>query len=320
MNHYGKKLIATLLAAASLLLFAFSTGGMLRHFEPFYTNYYSFAWWSYIILVQSALFLRRGTSLLFHKPWKFIALLPLSITVWLIFESFNFRLSNWQYMNIPTDPLDRWTGYLIAYSTVLPGIFSTKELLESANIFKNCRLPALRNIRSLYIPMLLTGTAFIVLPLIWPQFFFPLVWLAFIFLLEPLNHRLGAPSLLRDLEEGNPGNLYLLLLSGAICGFLWELWNFKAGAKWVYTVPYVGFLKIFEMPLLGFFGFPPFAVECFAITSYFFLMVSLTRENYSPRRALFLYLAGAALVLIFVLFVLAGIDRFTVVSYQSGSG
>lgn len=319
MNPDLKKIVAVILAAASLLLLAFSTAGVLMGLEPFYTNYYSFAWWSYIILIQSTLYLRHGTSLLFRELWKFLALLPLSVTVWLVFEAFNFRLSNWRYVNIPTGALDRWTGYFIAYSTVLPGIFSTKELLKSAAIFKNCRPIFLPNVRALYLPLVLTGIAFVVLPLAWPQFFFPLVWLAFIFLFEPLNHRLGAPSLLRDLENGRPQNLYLLLLSGLICGLLWEMWNFKAGAKWIYTVPYVGFLKVFEMPMLGFFGFPPFALECFAITSSFFFMVSRIQDK-QPRKALCFYLAAAALVLIFDLLVLAGIDRYTVMSYLAGSG
>lgn len=34
--------------------------------------------------------------------------------------------------------------------------------------------------------------------------------------------------------------------------------------KWKYNVPYVGFLKIFEMPILGYFGYLPFALEIYA--------------------------------------------------------
>ena len=56
-----------------------------------------------------------------------------------------------------------------------------------------------------------------------------------------------------------------LLIAGFICGGLWEFWNFWARAKWIYTVPIVGNVKIFEMPVLGYFGFPPFALECFAM-------------------------------------------------------
>jgi predicted flap endonuclease-1-like 5' DNA nuclease len=48
-------------------------------------------------------------------------------------------------------------------------------------------------------------------------------------------------------------------------GLLWEMYNFEARAKWIYTVPFFENLKLFEMPVLGFFGFPPFAVECFTL-------------------------------------------------------
>ena len=35
--------------------------------------------------------------------------------------------------------------------------------------------------------------------------------------------------------------------------------------KWFYTVPFVGFAKIFEMPLLGYGGYWPFAWELYAL-------------------------------------------------------
>ncbi len=320
MNPYRKKIVAKILAAASFLLFAFSTAGMLAGLEPFYTKYYSFAWWSYIVFIQSVHYLKHGTSLLFRDTGRFLVLVPLSVTVWLVFETFNFRLSNWHYINIPSDTFERWTGYFLAYSTVLPGILSTVELLESAGILQHYRSRPLTGAKSLPVPLILAGIFCIILPLAWPSFFFPLVWLAFIFMLDPLNYRMGAPSLLRDLEEGSPRNIFLQLLSGLICGILWEMWNFKAGAKWVYSVPHLGFLKIFEMPALGFLGFPPFAVACCAVTASFFLLASRIRDRYHGRRAFFFYLLGAALLTIFDLLVFAGIDRFTVLSYQSGSG
>ncbi len=34
--------------------------------------------------------------------------------------------------------------------------------------------------------------------------------------------------------------------------------------KWVYDVPFVGSLKLFEMPILGYGGYLPFALEVFA--------------------------------------------------------
>jgi hypothetical protein len=56
--------------------------------------------------------------------------LPLSVTIWLIFEAFNFRLQNWHYLYLPPQKGLRWFGYTIAYATVLPALFTTKNLLD----------------------------------------------------------------------------------------------------------------------------------------------------------------------------------------------
>ena len=91
------------------------------------------------------------------------------------------------------------------------------------------------------------------------------VWLGFIFLLDPINARLGGESLWIDMRAGRYERLVNLSLSGFLCGALWEFWNFWAGAKWHYSVPIMERWKIFEMPLPGYFGFAPFAVECFTM-------------------------------------------------------
>ena len=94
-------------------------------------------------------------------------------------------------------------------------------------------------------------------------------------MLEPINYRWGGKSILRDWEKGSLRKFYLLLTAGCICGFLWEFWNFWATTKWIYTVPFFEELKLFEMPVLGFFGFPPFAVECYVIYNF----ISLFRHQ-----------------------------------------
>ena len=57
----------------------------------------------------------------------------------------------------------------------------------------------------------------------------PLVWLGWVLLLEPLNYR-RRPSLVagRDLSAGDASRLLGLLASGAVCGVLWEFWNYWA--------------------------------------------------------------------------------------------
>lgn len=106
------------------------------------------------------------------------------------------------------------------------------------------------------------------MPLIWPSSYFAAdVWVAWILLLDPINRRLGRPSVLGDLESGERGRPASLLAAGLIAGGLWESINWLAGARWTYTVPFAGDVKVFEMPLLGYLGFAPFVVECFAIWS-----------------------------------------------------
>jgi hypothetical protein len=48
-------------------------------------------------------------------------------------------------------------------------------------------------------------------------------------------------------------------MGGLLCGFLWEFWNFWATPRWIYHVPLLDFGKIFEMPILGYGGYIPFA-------------------------------------------------------------
>ncbi len=94
------------------------------------------------------------------------------------------------------------------------------------------------------------------------------LWVGLIFLLDPLNAQLGAPSLIRDWQAGRWGRTLALFAGGATCGLLWEFWNYWAIAKWTYHLPFLGPAEqwaYFEMPLLGFLGFLPFACECWVM-------------------------------------------------------
>jgi hypothetical protein len=71
------------------------------------------------------------------------------------------------------------------------------------------------------------------------------------------------------------------MLSGFLCGILWEFWNYWSRAKWHYTVPIMERLKIFEMPVPGYLGFPAFGLECF--TMYVFLRIVVSGAT-GPRR------------------------------------
>lgn len=281
--------------------------------------FYCFAWWPYIFFVDWLVKRKTGRSLICDRTGEFLALIPWSTFIWLIFEWFNLFLKNWHYVDIIPETPWRWWGYFISYGTVLPGLFETYELLVAYGVLKKAKAPPLSDARKLYPWSMLLGILSLVLPVAYPRYFFPLVWGSFVFLLEPVNHALGAPSLLAEWEHGSFRKFYLLLLAGLICGLLWEFWNFWATSKWIYTVPFVGRVKLFEMPVLGFLGFPPFAVECYVMMNFINLFRGgKTWEKDAPRPEVSFRVPTPLFVVLhlaFYAFVFHQIDLHTVKSF-----
>lgn len=313
---------AKFLVYAGILLALIALTGYLLEIEPFHNLFYIFAWWAYIFLLDATIYYMKGESLIISRTKEFWFLLPWSVFIWFLFELANLRLQNWSYMFIPADRQLRWTGYFLAYATVLPGLFETTELLSSLRVFRNTFIKPLRITPALLKKISAAGAAALLLPLLLPRYFFALIWITFTLLLEPVNYRLGLPSLLRDLEHGDPRKLFWLLGGGFICGLLWEFWNSLAGAKWIYTVPLVGDIKLFEMPVAGYIGFPVFAVECYVMynfISYLRSGRSWEENQQEPIPGLTpspLILLGAAALLLIVCYLTPGlIDTHTVRLY-----
>ena len=230
------------------------------------------AWSGYILFADSLVFRQKGNSLIMSRSREFLLLLPLSIGFWLIFEFYNLYLRNWHYVGLPEELPLRLLGYAWAFATIWPAILETAELLEGWAGISRRKIHPWRIGKGHLVLSLVFGAFCLILPLLTSlrvaHYLAAPVWLGFIFLLDPLNYRMGRDSLFLDLANGDPRKLYSLLLSGVLCGFLWEFWNYWAGARWHYTVPIVGHIKIFEMPVLGYLGFPPFAVECFTLWAF----------------------------------------------------
>jgi hypothetical protein len=293
--------------------------------EPFYTGVYSLLWWSFIFACDGLVYALRRRSMLHDNLREFVLLALWSTPVWLLFEVLNFRLENWFYVMVPDELTWGFALLLPAYATVLPGVFEVSDLVVGIveRTTRTGRIegrPFTVTRRNLRVQMSL-GAAMLVLPLVWPEDFFCLVWGFAFLLLDPLCYALGGRSLLRQLASGDNTRLVALLVSGFVCGGLWEAWNIGARTKWIYTVPFFDELKIFEMPVLGFLGFPPFVLECYAIVNAIGLLRSgrywelsreanLRRPGMGWRRAL----AGWTLCALACPLAAFGIFRWTVLS------
>lgn len=306
----SKRSLAWTALILAVLVFSAASLGMSRGIEPFFTWYYVFAWWPFIVALEASFSIKGRPSLLFDQPWDFVFLALLSIPLWCVFEVFNFRLDNWAYLGAPANAPLRWLGYALGYATVLPALGAAEQLLLAAG-FENLKPGRrIRISKRLDTAVTLSGAVLLTLALALPRYAFPLVWLGFIPLLDPLLRRRAQDSLLRFLEQGFAWRVGVMALAGGLCGLLWETWNFHAGAKWIYTVPLVGELKLFEMPVAGFFGFLPFALECFVLKEAVLLLWD------APRRPRLLRPGLALLGLLFTLTAFWGIDLFTVLGFK----
>ncbi|MBL8023180.1 MAG: hypothetical protein JNK54_02705 [Elusimicrobia bacterium] len=289
---------ALMLVGFGILLTSFALARLDR--EPFDRWFYAFAWWSYILIVDGWVYRQRGESLLISYPGRFLFLSLWSVVFWSAFELLNFRLQNWHYVGLPTQTAVRWLGYFISYATVVPALLETADLLDTGFLRSVSVSPLMRSGRWV---LGLIGTVCLVLPLLWPKLFFPLIWAAPLLLLEPLNELLGGQSLLSDWRSGTLRRFSLLLTAGFFCGLLWEFWNAFAGAHWVYSVPGLDRWKIFEMPVVGYLGFLPFAVSAYTASV---TATKLWEKSTGPIRAA---LGLASVGMCWVVF--AGVDRLT---------
>lgn len=244
------------------LIIVVSEIGMLLRVEPFWSWHTPTAWTGYILLVDAWVLKRRGHSWLHDARAEFAFLAAVSVPLWLVFEWYNtFFIDNWHYINLPENAALRYFGYAWSFATIWPAIFETGDLVAS---FRRDEVatsrPKASGVSGLW-PLAsgLVGAALLAWPVVAPSPYLAApVWLGFIFLLDPVNRRLGAEALTSN-RAVNLG------FAGLICGVVWEFWNYWARAKWLYDVPILPELKIFEMPLPGYGGFPPFALECFTM-------------------------------------------------------
>lgn len=224
-------------------------------------------WLGYSLAVDGFVYLRRGTSLLRRNSRAYVGLFLASAPLWWLFEAINWRTQNWAYPGqelIP--PFWRVLLKTVAFSTVVPAVFGTAELLSTARWMR--RLPAGPRVppaRPVFVALLTLGMAMFALMLIWPAYFFPFIWLSLYFMIAAINGLCGFRSLGIYTAHADWRPVLALMLGTLVCGFFWEFWNYWGYPRWEYSVAPFEFLYLFEMPFLGYGGYLPFGLELFAL-------------------------------------------------------
>ncbi len=238
------------------------------HWEPISRYTFFPLWLGYILTMDGLVLIRRGSSILSQSPRRWTLLFVLSMPFWWAFELLNLAVHNWEYLG--TAGYGFWSYLALAsvnFSTVLPAVMESSELVASFAWLRRLRLwwPVPSTPVVLW-SLLVFGVLSIILPVRFPHYAYPLVWGVLFFLVEPFNVWLGAPTLFAWLRRGDWRPVIALALGTLLCGFFWEMWNYHSFPKWIYHVP--GFDQgphLFEMPLPGFLGYLPFALELYAM-------------------------------------------------------
>ncbi|MDD5678237.1 MAG: hypothetical protein PHW60_09655 [Kiritimatiellae bacterium] len=224
-------------------------------------------WLAYIITVNALTWRRTGQCMLTHRTRYFLLLFPVSALFWWLFEYLNRFVQNWYYVGIGAlTPLDYFFYATLPFATVLPAVMGTCDLLATyPRLYAGLiRFRPLVKVHSRPVAVLVFALSALGLAGIglWPDYLFPLLWLAPLGMLASLQTLAGRTTLFGNLARGDWRRIVLLALSALICGFFWEMWNFYSLAKWVYAVPFVNRFHLFEMPILGYAGYLPFGLEC----------------------------------------------------------
>ena len=231
-------------------------------------------WIAYILVINAFICLRNGSSTLTEQPGRFLLLFAVSAIFWWCFEYFNRFVQNWYYQEVDDFTVFEYAILAsISFSTVLPAVLSTKELLMTFSIptraFQNAFFVKFNYPKRIALAAFLAACAGLALVGVYPNYCFPILWTSPLVVIVSVQALTGEPHIFSSVPKGDWSNICQWAMAALICGFFWEMWNYHSMAKWVYSIPYVHRYQLFEMPLLGYFGYLPFGLECAIITNAF---------------------------------------------------
>lgn len=263
-NSKSRRHASLALGMAGAALIAFAVLNFYLRIEPFAEWYIPIIWYGYIFVTDSLVFRFSERSLITSKTREFVFMLLLSVPFWLIFEAYNLFTASWFYQNYT------WYIHLVDFTTIMPAVLETFSLVRVFRPFsrfdrhvKRARRPRqVRGFKVFFALCIAAGAFSAAMPVLYPRYGFPFIWFGLFLLIDPINYLIGAESLVARVARGEKSFILQLFSSGLIMGFFWEMWNYFAYPKWLYSIPLpIASIKLFEMPIVGYLGYLPFAAE-----------------------------------------------------------
>jgi hypothetical protein len=231
--------------------------------QPIALWYIPIIWYGYIFFIDSVVYKIKKRSLLANYPKEFLFVVLVSLPFWLIFEFYNHFTGSWIYTNYV------WYVHIVDFTIIMPAIIENFMFINALGIFN--RFKSKLNITKCTAWIIFVfGLISLLIPVLFPTYGYPLMWLCILLTIEPLNLLFLKSGVVYNIVKGRIGFFYSCLTAGILTGFFWEMWNFFAYPKWTYVIPVLGsFPKLFAMPLPGYLGYLPFALGVLAFYIFF---------------------------------------------------
>jgi hypothetical protein len=266
---------------AGLVVWAGSLIFLMQHLSgpTWFLNWaYVPLYWGFTFMLDGIVYKRtRGKSIFNNDPQELLGIGVASVSGWLIFEYLNFFvLEYWYYPKGGLVIDDEFCTYAVfASSALLPLCFEWYSLFNTFPRFVNKYKygPKISFSKSFQVILIVLAYIALFLMSFYPTYLCPVIWLSPLIIITVTLDLLDIWTPFAPIKKGKWTPVLFMALTYLLEGFLLEGQNYLSAGHangldtnypgyWMYNVPFVNRFHVFEMPVVGFYGYLPFGIYC----------------------------------------------------------
>lgn len=252
-------------------------------------------YWGFTFMLDGIVYKRTGGKSIFNNdPQELIGIGVASVSGWLIFEYLNFFVLEYWYYPIGNKiPDDEFCTYAIfASSALLPLCFEWYSLFNTFPSFVNKYKNGIKITfgKPFQVMLLILSFAGLFFMPFYPTYLCPVIWLSPLIILTVELDLFNIWTPFSPIKKGNWTPALFMALTYLVEGFLLEGQNYISATHingiphtdypgyWVYNVPFINRFHVFEMPVVGFYGYLPFGIYCLVWWITFAFLLSIPTD------------------------------------------